>query len=91
MIKLTFSIDKATTAQAKDIGYVHAMSWQKAYTEIIPSEYLRAFTPAKRACAFSKAISEGGSEFYVGYLDQRPIGLLILGKSRDSDVYEGTG
>jgi len=84
-------IIRATLDMAEDIGYVHAMSWQKAYRGIVPDEYLANFTPERRASIFRKMLPESQDEYYIAYLDNKPMGMMVLGKSRDEDADENTG
>jgi GNAT superfamily N-acetyltransferase len=85
-------IISATVDRAEDIGYVHATSWEKAYHGIVPKEFLDNFTPEKRTDIFRKTLTSSDKlsrdEFYVAYLNNQPMGMLVIGKSRDKDVNE---
>lgn len=84
-------IVRATADKADDIGYVHAMSWKEAYRRIVPEEFLDNFTPEKRADAFRRTISSGCDESYIAYLNNKPMGMLVIGKSKDDYVNENVG
>ena len=84
-------IVRATVDRAEDIGYVHAMSWKKAYHGIVPKEFLDNFTPEKRADIFRKTLPSSQDEFYIAYLNRQPMGMLVIGKSRDDDANENVG
>jgi ribosomal protein S18 acetylase RimI-like enzyme len=84
-------IIRATVDRAEDIGYVHAMSWQSAYQGIVPQEYLANITPEKRADMYRKTLPSSQDEYYIAYLDEQPMGMLVLGKSRDEDASESVG
>jgi len=85
-------IVRATLDKADDMGYVHAMSWQKAYDGIVPKEILDNFTPEKRAESFrNKMLQSAGEEYYIAYSDGNPAGIMVLGKCRDNDADKETG
>lgn len=84
-------IHGATIDDADDIGYLHAKSWQSAYRDILPREYLNEFTPEKRSDFFKKALSTRPEEYYLAYLDRIPIGMLIIGKALDENIKPNTG
>lgn len=44
---------RATVDNAEELGFIHAMSWNKAYSGIIPQEFLDNITPIKRTDIFS--------------------------------------
>lgn len=80
-------IVRATADKAEDIGYVHAMSWKEAYRGIVPQEFLDNFTPEKRADAFRKTFPSSQDEFYIAYLNNKPMGMLII---LYSEQFKGT-
>lgn len=84
-------IVRATFGNAEDLGYVHAMSWRKSYSGIIPKEFLDNFTPEKRTDIFRKTLLSSQDEFYIAYLNKQPMGMLVLGKSRDDEANENMG
>lgn len=79
-------IIRATIERAEDIGYVHAMSWRKAYHGIVPEEYLDNFTPEKRAEEFRKTFPTSQAEYYIAYLNGQPMGMLVIGKSQEDNT-----
>ncbi|EST10745.1 GNAT family N-acetyltransferase [Sporolactobacillus laevolacticus] len=84
-------IIRATLNNVNDIGFVHAMSWKKAYQGIVPQPYLDQLTPESRAAFFKKVISMSKHEFYLAYLSELPIGMMSIGKSRDDDLDDHAG
>jgi ribosomal protein S18 acetylase RimI-like enzyme len=84
-------IIRATLNNVNDIGYVHAMSWKKAYQGIVPQPYLDQLTPESRSAFFKKVISISNHEFYLAYLSELPIGMMSIGKSRDDDLDDHVG
>lgn len=84
-------IVRATVDNAYELGYVHAMSWQAAYGDFVPEAKLASFTPENRKKAFRKHLTVGKYECYLCYVEKKPMGLLILGKSQDIDADESVG
>jgi len=84
-------IIRATVDMAEDAGYVHATAWKNAYDGIVPKEFLDNFTPEKRTEAFRKILQSAEEEHYIINMDGRPMGILTIGKSRDSDAGEERG
>jgi len=84
-------IIRATPHQADHLGYVHAKSWHAAYTGIVPQELLEKFTPEKRSEVFKKIMPTRPEEYYVAYLNESPIGIMIIGTTLDEDTKPNTG
>lgn len=85
---MSFEIIKTTLDRAEDIGYVHAMSWKAAYSGIVPKEFLDIFTPKRRTEVFRKTFPTSKSEYYIAYVNNNPMGMLVIGKSQDDDANE---
>ncbi|SFG16915.1 GNAT family N-acetyltransferase [Sporolactobacillus nakayamae] len=79
-------IIKATLNHSDDLGYVHATSWKQAYQAIVPQMVLDQLTPEARTAFFKKAIPISKHEFYIAYLNDQPVGMMSIGKSRDKDL-----
>lgn len=84
-------IIRATVDRAENVGFVHAMSWQRAYQGIVPQEYLAKITPERRADMYRKTLASSQDEYYLAFLDEQPMGMLVLGISRDADASESVG
>jgi ribosomal protein S18 acetylase RimI-like enzyme len=65
---------------------VHTTSWQQAYQGIVPQIFLDQLTPEARTAFFKKAIPISKHEFYIAYLNGKPVGMMSIGKSRDKDA-----
>lgn len=81
-------IRSATPSDAIAIAQVHIRSWQHAYRELMPKEYLDSLyrTLHQRALYWANAIQAGDSTLLVAELDKQIIGWISVGASRDLDA-----
>ncbi|MBI3147702.1 MAG: GNAT family N-acetyltransferase [Betaproteobacteria bacterium] len=83
----SFTIGPAQTADARDIAQVHVASWQKAYRELLPADYLASLSVESRATGWRRDIESGASSVVVARLaDGDIIGFANFGPSRDADA-----
>lgn len=81
-------IRKALPSDAKAIAQVHIRSWQEAYRDLMPVEFLNSLdaTHAQRESSWTRSIESGESNVWVAELDQQVIGWVCVGPSRDEDA-----
>ena len=81
-------IRSATPSDAMAIAQVHIRSWQHAYRDLMPKEYLDSLdrTLHQRALYWANAIQAGDSTLLVAELDKQIIGWISVGASRDPDA-----
>jgi ribosomal protein S18 acetylase RimI-like enzyme len=81
-------IRKALPTDAKAIAQVHISSWQEAYRDLMPADYLSSLqnTLAQREAFWARSIESGESNVWVAELDKQVVGWISLGASRDEDV-----
>src|SRR5450830_1018151 len=84
-------IRQALPSDAKAIAQVHISSWQQAYRDLIPAEYLNALdaTLAQRESSWIRSIESAESNVWVAELNQQVVGWISVGASRDEDAAEG--
>ncbi|MCW2290432.1 GNAT superfamily N-acetyltransferase [Pseudomonas sp. BIGb0408] len=84
-------IRSALPNDAKAIASVHIRSWQQAYAELLPSEYLGSLDSAlaMREAFWARAIETGRETILVAELDEQVVGWISVGASRDSDAVAG--
>lgn len=80
-----FKIRYADINDSKTLGEIHSKSWKVAYKGIVPNEILETITVEKRQKYFEKALSEGWEEDANIFNDDESIGLICIGKCRDTD------
>lgn len=84
-------IRKALPSDAKAIAQVHIRSWQEAYRDLMPADYLNSLeaTLARRESSWMGAIASGESPVWVAELDNQVVGWISVGASRDEDIAAG--
>ncbi|MGY4638293.1 N-acetyltransferase family protein [Pseudomonas sp. TE24901] len=86
-------IRKALVSDANAIAQVHIRSWQEAYRDLMPADYLSALdtTLARRESLWVRSIESGESGVWVAERDQQVVGWVSVGDSRDDDAEVNTG
>lgn len=84
-------IRKALPRDAQAIAQVHISSWQDAYRDLMPADYLNALdaTLAQRESSWARSIESDESNVWVAELNQQVVGWVSVGASRDEDATEG--
>ena len=84
----------AVRADAPDMAEVHMRSWEAAYKDIVPEEYIREKN-ALRPALWERVLSEANTTQYIIKKGGKTAGMIGIGPSRDedagSDVYELMG
>lgn len=80
-----FKIRYADISDAKTLAEIHSKSWKVAYKGIVPNEILEKITAEKRQIYFEKALTEGWEEDAIIFKDNEAVGLICIGKCRDTD------
>jgi len=84
-------IRKALPNDALEYASCHVASWQSAYKDIVPDEYLNKLSVEKWAEKFRNNLKELKEYSYFSAVhENKIIGILIIGKSSDQDK-PGTG
>ncbi|MBP5073976.1 GNAT family N-acetyltransferase [Pseudomonas chlororaphis] len=78
----------ARPTDAPAIAQVQIRSWQQAYRGLMPDDYLAALdrTQEQRQAWWKQSIEQGSPEVFVALVDERVIGWIAVGSSRDEDV-----
>ena len=81
-------IRKALPGDAKAIAQVHIRSWQAAYRDLMPAEFLNGLdaTLARRESFWVRSIESGESDVWVAELDGQVVGWISVGASRDEEA-----
>lgn len=75
----------ATPADAPDMAEIHVRSWEAAYKDIIPAEYIKEKN-ATRQAMFKRIITDENTTQYVISTDEKTIGIMCIAPPQDSDV-----
>jgi RimJ/RimL family protein N-acetyltransferase len=86
-----FKIRYADISDAKTLGEIHSKSWKVAYKGIVPNEILDNITVEKRQKYFEKALTDGWEEDAIIFKDNEAVGLICIGKCRDTDQPDTCG
>jgi ribosomal protein S18 acetylase RimI-like enzyme len=72
------------------VAEVHVRSWQEAYRELMPAEFLAALDPRDRAGRYTFEAGEGAPTTVVALAGsgdgERVLGFVTFGPSRDEDA-----
>ena len=78
-------IRPARSSDAAAIAQVHVRSWQQAYRELMPGDYLASLenTLEQREAWWKQSIEEGTQRVFVALINEHVIGWISVGASRD--------
>lgn len=81
-------IRKALPSDAKAIARVHISSWQDAYRELMPAQYLNSLeaTLAQRESFWLRSLESGESNVWVAEADKHVVGWISVGAGRDEEA-----
>ncbi|MGY2254604.1 N-acetyltransferase family protein [Pseudomonas reactans] len=81
-------IRKALPGDANTIAQVHIRSWQEAYRDLMPAEFLNGLdaTLARRESFWVRSIESDESDVWVAELDGHVVGWISVGASRDEEA-----
>jgi ribosomal protein S18 acetylase RimI-like enzyme len=82
------TIRPAISTDAAQIANVHVRSWQQAYRELFPADYLSSLdqTLPQRKHHWAQALAAGELNVFVAIVDEQLIGWIAVGASRDKDA-----
>jgi len=75
----------ATTADAQDMAEVGMRSWEAAYKDILPADYIREKN-ATRPGQFKRVITDENETSYVIQLDGKTVGIMKIDERTDDDL-----
>jgi GNAT superfamily N-acetyltransferase len=85
----TWSIRRATVADARAIAEIGVLGWQAAYRGLLPHDLLAGLSVGPREVAWRSMLEsdpEGAAPAWVAESDSRVVGFLSGGPPRDEDV-----
>ena len=81
----------ATPKDAKSIAEIHVATWQAAYADLMPTDYLKGITIEKRLAFWREAIEFSDPQILVATDDDSVIGFVAFDRSRDAGTKSSTG
>ena len=82
---MNVTIRLAKPVDAPDMAEIHARSWEVAYKDIIPMEYIKAKN-ATRLELYQRIITDENTIQYVIQVDNKTAGIMGVGEPQDDDV-----
>lgn len=79
------TIRLAKPADAPDMAEIHARSWEAAYKDIIPAEYIKEKN-AIRPTLFRRIITDENTTQYVIAADGKTVGIMCIAPPQDDDT-----
>ena len=76
---------------ADELASLHVKAWKKAYTGIVPKEYLDSLSIKNRKERLLQAVKDNTEKTYVGIKDKSVTGFITFGKYRNADADDQTG
>lgn len=86
------TIRLAKPCDALRMAEIHALSWEAAYKDFIPADYLKK-TSATRPALWQRIITNDNSSHYVIMLDQTIVGIMCVTEPKDDkvEIFNDTG
>lgn len=76
----------ALPEDARGIAEVHVRSWQRAYRDILPADFLSALSVEKRQTMWAESLARGFPEILVAKLNDEIVGFVACGPSRSQNA-----
>lgn len=87
----TYSVRPATSRDAQAIADIHVSTWQAAYKDLMPDDYLSKITVAKRLAYWREAIEYSEPQVLVATLGDEVVGFVGFDRSRDAGTKSTVG
>ena len=84
---MNITIRFAIPADAPDMAEVCMRSWEAAYKDILPADYIREKN-ATRPELFKRVITDENENTYVIQKDEKTVGIMRIAPPQDDDVNE---
>lgn len=87
----SYSVRPATARDAKAIAEIHVATWQAAYKDIMPADYISKMTVEKRQAYWREAIEFGEPQVLVATHGEQVVGFVGFDRSRDANTRATVG
>jgi ribosomal protein S18 acetylase RimI-like enzyme len=87
----SYSVRHATPRDAKAIAEIHVATWQAAYKDFMPEEYLSKITVEKRQAYWREAIEFSEPQLLVATDGDEIVGFVGFDRSRDAGTKSTVG
>lgn len=82
---MTVTIRLAVLSDAPAMAEIHVRSWEAAYKDIIPAEYIKKRSE-KRPAQWQSILSQANDTRYIIEADGKPAGMVCAGEPQDDNV-----
>jgi L-amino acid N-acyltransferase YncA len=79
-------IEPATLNDCPAIAQIHVQSWQQAYKDLLPKDYLATLSIKERENMWRKTLQAGSPHLLVARVEDEIQGFIAFGSSRDRDA-----
>ena len=87
----SYSVRPATPRDAKAIAEIHVATWQAAYQDLMPEDYLKKITLEKRQAYWREAIEYSEPQLLVATEGDEVVGFVGFDRSRDAGTKSWMG
>jgi GNAT superfamily N-acetyltransferase len=87
----SYSVRPATARDAKAIAEIHVATWQAAYKDLMPEDYLNQMTVEKRQAYWREAIEYSEPQLLVATDGDQLVGFVGYDRSRDAKTRSTVG
>ena len=87
----SYSVRHATPRDAKAIADIHVATWQAAYKDLMPEEYLNKISVEKRLAYWREAIEFSEPQLLVATDGDEIVGFVGFDRSRDAGTKSTVG
>ena len=87
----SYSVRPAIARDAKAIAEIHVATWQAAYQDLMPDDYLKKMTLEKRQAYWSEAIEYSEPQLLVAAEGEKIVGFVGYDRSRDPKTRSTVG
>lgn len=82
---MNLKIRLANLTDAQDMANIHARSWEVAYKDIIPMDYIKKQSE-KRKALWEKILSGANEKQYIIELDGKPVGMMCVAPPQIEEI-----
>jgi len=87
----SYSVRPASPIDAKAIAEIHVATWQAAYKELMPEDFLKTMTLEKRLAYWREAIEYSEPQLLVVLEAEKVVGFVGFDRSRDAGTKSSVG
>ena len=84
-------IERAAVTDCRAIAEVHVRSWQHAYRNILPAEYLASLSVSERETMWRRLAESQPAHLIVAHASGQVVGFAAFGASRDEGAPQDRG